>query len=45
MASELRLWEALDEGEWSPFQYFGVHDDVEPGGSSNGSGGYVASRA
>ncbi len=27
-AVELRLWEALDRGVLSPFQYFGIHDDV-----------------
>ena len=27
-ASELRLWEALEEDLLVPFQYFGVHDDV-----------------
>ena len=26
---ELRLWEALERGLLSPFQYFGVHDDVD----------------
>jgi len=27
-AVELRLWEALEQGLLSPFQYFGLHDDV-----------------
>lgn len=27
-AIELRLWEALEHGYLSPFQYFGIHDDV-----------------
>ncbi len=27
-AVELRLWEALDRGVLSRFQYFGIHDDV-----------------
>ncbi|MGY1632228.1 DUF3427 domain-containing protein [Geodermatophilus sp. SYSU D01186] len=27
-AVELRLWEALEQGLLSPFQYFGIHDDV-----------------
>lgn len=30
-AVELRLWEALDRGVLSPFQYFGIHDDVSLG--------------
>ena len=29
IAAELRLWEALDRGLLCPFQYFGVHDDVD----------------
>jgi HKD family nuclease len=29
VASELRLWDAIDGGMLSPFQYFGVHDDVD----------------
>jgi superfamily II DNA or RNA helicase/HKD family nuclease len=29
MAVELRLWDALERGLLSPFQYFGVHDDVD----------------
>ncbi|MBN1209730.1 MAG: DUF3427 domain-containing protein [Myxococcaceae bacterium] len=29
IAVELRLWEALDRGLLAPFQYFGVHDDVD----------------
>lgn len=29
IAVELRLWEALDRGLLCPFQYFGVHDDVD----------------
>ncbi len=28
-AVELRLWEAIDDGHLAPFQYFGVHDDVD----------------
>ncbi len=28
-ASELRLWDALDEGILCPFHYFGVSDDVD----------------
>jgi superfamily II DNA or RNA helicase len=30
-AIELRLWEALERQLLSPFQYFGVHDDVDLG--------------
>lgn len=29
VAAELRLWDALDLGLLSPFQYFGVHDGVD----------------
>jgi superfamily II DNA or RNA helicase/HKD family nuclease len=29
IAAELRLWEALDRGLFCPFQYFGIHDDVD----------------
>lgn len=29
LAFELRLWEALEEGILCPFQYFGIHDDVD----------------
>jgi superfamily II DNA or RNA helicase/HKD family nuclease len=29
IASELRLWTALDQGLLCPFQYFGVHDDTD----------------
>jgi hypothetical protein len=28
-AAELRLWEAIDRGELAPFQYFGIHDNVD----------------
>jgi superfamily II DNA or RNA helicase/HKD family nuclease len=28
-AVELRLWEAIDDGYLAPFQYFGVHDDID----------------
>ncbi|MGQ0678932.1 MAG: DUF3427 domain-containing protein [Actinomycetota bacterium] len=27
-AVELRLWEAMEQGLLAPFQYFGIHDDV-----------------
>jgi superfamily II DNA or RNA helicase len=29
IAAELRLWEALERGLLSPFQYFGVHDQTD----------------
>jgi superfamily II DNA or RNA helicase len=29
IAVELRLWEAIDQGLLCPFQYFGIHDDVD----------------
>ncbi|MFY9587898.1 MAG: DUF3427 domain-containing protein, partial [Actinomycetota bacterium] len=29
IASELRLWQALDEGILAPFQYFGLSDDID----------------
>jgi superfamily II DNA or RNA helicase/HKD family nuclease len=29
IATELRLWEALERGLLAPFQYFGVHDEVD----------------
>ncbi len=29
IAAELRLWDALDQGLLSPFQYFGVHDGTD----------------
>jgi superfamily II DNA or RNA helicase/HKD family nuclease len=29
IAAELRLWEALDRALLCPFQYFGVHDEVD----------------
>jgi superfamily II DNA or RNA helicase len=32
IAVELRLWEALERGLLSPFQYFGVADDVDVSG-------------
>ena len=39
-ASELRLWEAIDEGLLVPFQYFGVHDDVDVSHLTWRRGGY-----
>ncbi|MEO8585438.1 MAG: DUF3427 domain-containing protein [Acidobacteriota bacterium] len=32
MAVELRLWEALERGLLCPFQYFGLHDNVDVSG-------------
>ena len=32
IAVELRLWEALERGLLSPFQYFGIADDVDVSG-------------
>ncbi len=29
IASEIRLWDALDMGLVSPFHYFGIHDDTD----------------
>ncbi|PIQ62268.1 MAG: hypothetical protein COV99_06640 [Bacteroidetes bacterium CG12_big_fil_rev_8_21_14_0_65_60_17] len=29
MAAELRLWDAIDRSLLAPFQYFGVHDNVD----------------
>jgi superfamily II DNA or RNA helicase len=29
VAAELRLWDALERGLLSPFQYFGVHDNLD----------------
>lgn len=40
IAVELRLWEALDRGLLSPFQYFGVHDDVDVSHVAWKRGGY-----
>ncbi|WP_224362857.1 DUF3427 domain-containing protein [Hyalangium versicolor] len=40
IAVELRLWEALDRGLLVPFQYFGVHDDVDVSGVAWKQGGY-----
>ena len=42
MASEVRLWEAIDEGELVPFQYFGIHDDVSLAALEWKRGGYVS---
>jgi superfamily II DNA or RNA helicase/HKD family nuclease len=43
IAVELRLWEALDRGLLAPFQYFGVHDDVDVSSVPWKRGGYELS--
>lgn len=40
VATELRLWDALDQGLVSPFQYFGVHDGTDLSGVDFASGRY-----
>lgn len=40
IAAELRLWDALERGLLSPFQYFGVHDDVDLSAVRWSRGGY-----
>jgi superfamily II DNA or RNA helicase/HKD family nuclease len=40
IASELRLWDAVDGGMLSPFQYFGVGDDVDLAALEWSRGGY-----
>lgn len=42
ISSELRLWTALEQCLLSPFQYFGVHDDVDLSGLVWKRGGYDA---
>ena len=39
-AAELRLWEAIDDGHLAPFQYFGVHDNVDLSALEWRRGGY-----
>jgi superfamily II DNA or RNA helicase/HKD family nuclease len=39
-AVELRLWEAIDDGYLAPFQYFGIHDDVDLSALEWRRGGY-----
>jgi hypothetical protein len=39
-AAELRLWEAIDEGLLAPFQYFGIHDDLDLSSLTWRRGGY-----
>ena len=41
IATELRLWDAIDGGMLGPFQYFGVHDDVDLSALSWTRGGYA----
>jgi DNA or RNA helicases of superfamily II len=40
IAVELRLWEALERGLLSPFQYFGIADDVDVSGVAWSRGRY-----
>lgn len=40
MTVELRLWDALERGLLCPFQYFGVHDEVDLSGLKWTRGGY-----
>lgn len=40
IAVELRLWEALERGLLCPFQYFGLHDDVDVSQVAWKRGGY-----
>jgi len=42
VASELRLWSALDRGLLSPFQYFGISDGTDLSQVGWRRGGYVA---
>lgn len=42
IAAELRLWEALEKGLLSPFQYFGAHDGVDLSRLRWSRGGYEA---
>ena len=39
-AAEVRLWDAIDDGQLVPFQYFGVHDDVDLSALEWRRGGY-----
>jgi superfamily II DNA or RNA helicase/HKD family nuclease len=43
ISAELRLWDALDRSLLCPFQYFGVHDDVDLSALQWQRGGYVVS--
>jgi superfamily II DNA or RNA helicase/HKD family nuclease len=40
IATELRLWDALDQGLVSPFQYFGIHDGTDLSAVDFASGRY-----
>ena len=44
IAAEIRLWEALDEQLLAPFQYFGIHDDVDLASVQWRRGGYDAAQ-
>jgi superfamily II DNA or RNA helicase len=39
-AAEVRLWDAIEDGQLVPFQYFGVHDDVDLSALDWKRGGY-----
>ena len=39
-AAEVRLWDAIDDAQLCPFQYFGVHDDVDLSALDWKRGGY-----
>ena len=43
IASEMRLWEALDQGLLCPFHYFGVGDGTDLRGVGFQRGRYVTS--
>ena len=40
-AAEIRLWDAIEGAQLCPFQYFGVHDDVDLRAVEWTRGGYV----
>ncbi len=42
VASEIRLWKALDRGLLAPFQYFGVGDETDLSSVTFAAGGYNA---
>ncbi|HMO00138.1 MAG TPA: DUF3427 domain-containing protein [Miltoncostaeaceae bacterium] len=41
-AAEIRLWDAIEGAQLCPFQYFGVHDDVDLSAIEWTRGGYAA---
>lgn len=40
IAAELRLWEAIEDHHLAPFQYFGIHDDIDLSALEWRRGGY-----